>query len=360
MKTDAVKRAILGRKSAYLSFFLIPFLQIVLVLLRAPKLVRKDVNSLLGKRRTFQALECVLWFINHSRYRFGEMGTQFDIGGVLGSQGKEATLAWIEEFCHDEHLKWTATQKLSLAGVCALGSTDPWKTTLECTPDSLGIVKNCATRERKIRQHNHCSLDGKDALLALKDLLRLTDRASIPWFMVSGTFLGAVREKNFIGHDYDIDVGIMESEFNLSEFIRCIDASENFHIKGVEYFLNWAKDGSHESELEPAKPAVVKLLHRSSVTIDLFVHYQEREKYVHGTGSHVWSNSPFSIAPYDFLGMQVPGPQNFDLYLTENYGDWRQPKKSFDCDFDTPNLNWASSPYTELYLRNHFDTSGPS
>ena len=52
---------------------------------------------------------------------------------------------------------------------------------------------------RNFRKHS------KDTLLALDSVFR---GLSIPYWLDFGTLLGAVREKDFIQHDLDIDVGM--------------------------------------------------------------------------------------------------------------------------------------------------------
>ena len=44
-------------------------------------------------------------------------------------------------------------------------------------------------------------------------------------------------------------------------------------------------------------------------------------------------------------------PENYDLNLTENYGDdWRIPKIDFDSALDTPNMEVVDDMAMQIYL----------
>src|SRR5690606_37477131 len=61
------------------------------------------------------------------------------------------------------------------------------------------------TKPRRARED--WSAAARQALLDLRSDL---SRADVKFFLVSGTLLGCVREGNILGHDKDIDVGVME------------------------------------------------------------------------------------------------------------------------------------------------------
>jgi hypothetical protein len=41
-----------------------------------------------------------------------------------------------------------------------------------------------------------------------------------------------------------------------------------------------------------------------------------------------WNNTPFNLIPYDFMGESFLIPEDYDLYLTENYGSWMLEKRN--------------------------------
>ncbi len=171
-------------------------------------------------------------------------------------------------------------------------------------------------------------------------------------FLVSGTFLGAVREGKFLGHDYDIDLDCFDTEFNLSLFIDALNKSDVLYLKEIGYYLEENED---DSTIRRSKqPLIIKILHDSYIAIDLFIHFENDGQYIHGSSIHLWSNEKFSLKKYQFYQTTCIGAENYDLYLCESYGEWRVEKKDFDCDYDTPNLQIPATPGAYLYVLNKF------
>ena len=48
----------------------------------------------------------------------------------------------------------------------------------------------------------------------LEDMKKILDSNNVKFFLYCGTALGAHREKKFIEHDHDIDIGVLGTEFN--------------------------------------------------------------------------------------------------------------------------------------------------
>jgi len=56
--------------------------------------------------------------------------------------------------------------------------------------------------------------------------------------------------------------------------------------------------------------------------------------------------------PYAFCGTTVLGPADADRYLTENYGNWRVPVKTFHSAVDTTNQRVVRNPLSvAIFLR---------
>ena len=192
---------------------------------------------------------------------------------------------------------------------------------------------------------------------ALADFIALFPNDQMPWFLVSGTFLGLIRENGFLPHDYDIDFGVFEDQINIADTCAAILASDCFVLKKYDH---------HQSNLfkpdivstDPDIPYILKIVHTSGVHIDLFIHYRDTRTtpaiYWHGSSLHRWENSAFDLTSYPFYGHSVLGPADADAYLTENYGDWRTPVTEFNCTTDTPNLALVPHPVAVvLFLRRY-------
>ena len=159
-------------------------------------------------------------------------------------------------------------------------------------------------------------------------------------FLISGTFLGVVRENHLLDHDYDIDLGIMGPEL-LPEMEVKARNSSMFEIKTVET-ASW---GFYD------QPCLLKLIHKSGVNIDVFVHVSFKGLIFHGGALNVWFNSGFSVTGYSACGIDaMMGPSDQTKYLIENYGRWWIEKKEFDYNEDTPNYFIPNTPFANYMM----------
>lgn len=168
------------------------------------------------------------------------------------------------------------------------------------------------------KSKNFTYFSEQSAAQALADLKKVLSEQNIPFFLISGTLLGCIREKKLLGHDKDIDVGVWEDQ-DYDTLAHHLGSSGYFYI------------------VPTRTKQLIMLRHTNGITIDVFIHCREHNDFWHEGVKIRWHNSPFDLAETEFLGGKYLIPQNYDLYLTENYGDWRTPKKEFDSAFDTPN-----------------------
>lgn len=167
------------------------------------------------------------------------------------------------------------------------------------------------------------------ALIHLKDIL---DKANIPFFLISGTLLGCVRDKSILPYDKDLDVGVWEGEISRDELNRICEISGCF-------------------EVASNKDKLIKLKHINGTFIDVFIHYDHGGKVYHQTSKLFWVNETFELKSHYFLGRDFLIPADYNKYLIENYGlSWMTPQPSFDSTFDTPNAIIASNHEIEVYI----------
>ena len=192
------------------------------------------------------------------------------------------------------------------------------------------------------------ALNPMHAYSALQDWAYMFPIEDMRWFVVSGTFLGLIREGAFLAHDYDIDFGIHEDDFNFEKFKTAVTNSKTFFIKKIDFAMNGGfKQGSFRFQ-DVRQPVLIKIIHKTGINIDFFIHFKEKSQtgisVWHGSSYHRWDNSPFDLKEYTFIDIPVLGPNDHDRYLTENYGDWRTPVKDFHFNTGTPNLTLQKNP----------------
>lgn len=179
----------------------------------------------------------------------------------------------------------------------------------------------------------------------LLDLRQDLSAAGIDFFLISGTLLGCIREGNILGHDKDIDVGVMD---------HVGPADIRKALIGTGRFM----------PLPLVTERILRVKHACGVMLDIFFHWEHDGRLLHEGQKTRWWNTPFSLVEHDFLGEKFLVPDNADLYLSENYGDWRTPVQAFETFCDTPNMLVADEKELLWYyyraLLDHFYAGGAS
>ena len=165
------------------------------------------------------------------------------------------------------------------------------------------------------------------ASLALQDLARTLNRSGHKIFLVSGTLLGYRREGKLLDHDKDIDVGVMgwTEQF---EIFDSLWRSNLFHLtakylKGIDtYYMS-----------------VVHVT--TKITIDIFLYKKMGDKIVTGLDflfghRQTFAFTPFALKQVNFLGVDLYVPDNVDLNLEENFGNWRVPDAGYISHLESP------------------------
>ena len=154
-------------------------------------------------------------------------------------------------------------------------------------------------------------------------------------FLTFGTLLGAYREKGFIAHDFDLDVGVLASQrpddiaekmeafgfkrlrqFYVKESGRITE--EQFEYRGVQI------DVFYYFEMEPDK--IYCYVARRHETKD----WREANQ-TDGFPSVLWPCDRCDMEDVDFLGHKVKMPVLSEKWLSDIYGE----------DFMTPVKDWA-------------------
>ena len=201
----------------------------------------------------------------------------------------------------------------------------------------LSLVSINSPTEKKVTPLRKDDFSIKHASQALEDFAYALPLDEWPWYVISGTFLGLHREDGFLTHDYDIDVGINAEDISISKLVNHFEIQSNFTIKKIDEHIEIIKSANGQLNINTI-PTLIKLIHKNGLNLDVFIHYTKNNKTWHGSIIHRWENTPFKLIRRNLAGIEVNAPENADLYLTENYGNWSTPVKNFDCTTGTPNL----------------------
>lgn len=201
----------------------------------------------------------------------------------------------------------------------------------------LSLISIKTITEKKTTPERKDDFSIEHAIQALQDFSVSLPIDKWPWYVVSGTFLGLYRDGGFLAHDYDIDVGINAEDILVPELVNIFENHPTFTTKKIDEHIEIIKTMDGQLKLSRI-PALIKLVHKNGLNLDVFIHHTTNGKTWHGSIIHRWENTSFELVRRNLAGVEVNTPKNADLYLTENYGDWSKPVKDFDCTTGTPNL----------------------
>ena len=169
--------------------------------------------------------------------------------------------------------------------------------------------------------------------------IRVLEGHKCKWWLEAGTCLGAVREKDFISNDPDIDIGIDGQHIDLWDTLQ-----EDFIAAGFELYKAWTSPQGKRVELS---------FTRKEIKLDLFFFFRKGDKLWHGAFGpdaderwgqymvfmpHIFTASLFDdLKPIMFRGKQCYLPNPPSQYLVERYGpSWKKPDPSYKYWNDCP------------------------
>ena len=167
-----------------------------------------------------------------------------------------------------------------------------------------------------------------DARVAFQAFQRVLAPLETPFFLVSGTLLGYAREGGLLGHDKDIDVGVVgwESQYAIAEALQA----------SGEFTLNL-------DQLSGERCYTFSAIHTvTDIAIDVFLYHPQRDAWVTGVNfsyghAQRFGFTPMQLSPAQFLGVETWVPEDIDLNLTENFGpQWRKPDPGYLSHLESP------------------------
>jgi len=184
------------------------------------------------------------------------------------------------------------------------------------------IYMNTIRKYENYKRNKAFNTDGKEALFALKSVF---EELGVSYWLEFGTMLGAVREKNFIAHDLDIDIGMFAAHY--SEKNEKVFNKYGFR-KTCTYIVD---DGKYARE---------ETYYYKDVGVDIFYFYprdkeifchtfraldgQSEDKTIEKLGGLRIRELRYPYAGFteiNFLGGTFNIPANIDEHLKASYGE---------------------------------------
>ena len=180
------------------------------------------------------------------------------------------------------------------------------------------------------------------AKTALAALMSFARECGERLFLVSGTLLGFARAGGVLSHDKDVDLGIVGVD-RLVVLLRYLVKQSDFQV--LPNYLK-GEDTIHQPVIHGP----------TGVWIDIFVYHPRADKWVTGVDiqfgyRQTFAFTPFDLVEADFMNTRVHVPRDFELNLTENFGDWKTPDKDYLSHIESPSLIEKGTLVHQLAMR---------
>lgn len=175
------------------------------------------------------------------------------------------------------------------------------------------------------------------ALENLIELVNIFKKYDVKFWLDSGTLLGYYRNKNFISHDHDIDIGVNFSEFNPNIILDMHNSEWKIETFG------YANDSLH-----------VRVIKRSTI-VDIFFYYPIADNKVKYS---VFDSDPVGLRQLDYIfnsfGIKQIEFLGYNFYVPDDELDWIITCYGPNWNVEDPNWNHLS-PLNLKYTDNYFN-----
>ena len=173
------------------------------------------------------------------------------------------------------------------------------------------IRKEKIEREKKSEK---LLIDGREILEILNEV---SNKTNVKYWLEFGTLLGKVRDNNFIGHDINFDIGIMEEEIT-ADFLVELESKGFRRVDSLR--------------LEDRLKYLKYLYKEIEVEIFLFERIENKVVTYHKINNKIvgYRLSNSNLEEVKFMGIETRIPRNSTKRLIETYGEnYNQPDPSW-------------------------------
>ncbi len=176
-------------------------------------------------------------------------------------------------------------------------------------------------KEKEFVQCSGKKINREIAKENLEILHSVLEQTTIKYGLIFGTLLGAIREQNFIAHDEDVDIYVLNEDRD--NFLRLLYELKNYDFEVVRCHYDCIS------------------IMRKNEYIDLYF-FKTKKKFGIFKVRVLTNEFECSVNYLEnpvrlmFLGMNMPIPNNAEELLVKMYGkDWRVPKIAFPASGNT-------------------------
>lgn len=167
--------------------------------------------------------------------------------------------------------------------------------------------------------------------------------AGVNVFIISGTLLGCIRGGRILEHDKDFDFGVIgwEAQFDVAQAL----------LKSQKYTFSTER-------LKGRNLFLLGAVHvPTGYAFDIFFFHDDGDTYKHGIQFQLeytihYKFTKFNLCETEFLGQNFLIPDDYKLFLEENYGkDWQTPDPNYFVKLESPALAEKSGPNFAYSIR---------
>lgn len=141
----------------------------------------------------------------------------------------------------------------------------------------------------------------------LRDCVKACESVGVKPFLVMGTLLGFVRENDFIAHDHDIDLGLLDEDFGKKNSIKEILLKKGYTCRIDDDYLI--------SFVHPEYPSLFVEFNRV---------YKKDGQMVIGTSCFFPIEAMNGFCTVSFHNSRILIPSNPEIFLSTAYGEWQK------------------------------------